>query len=264
MQNISAYPSSLTDPQWETIQPLLPKRPGGGRPPRHHRRAILDAIFYVLRTGGAWRLLPHDFAPWQTVYGYFRRWRQQGVWKTIHDTLVVRVRRAAGKWPTASAAILDSQSVKSADQAGPRGYDAGKKIKGRKRHLLVDTLGLVIAGLVTSAAIQDRDGARSLLRWLRHHASRLRLIWADGGYAGVLVSWLWQLRAQRRVRLEIVKRRAAQRGFAVLPKRWIVERTLGWLMKQRRLRCDYEQLLATSEAMIHLAMIRLMLRRLHP
>lgn len=264
MPNTSPYPSSLTDSQWEDIQPLLPKPPGGGRPPRHQRRDILDALCYLLRAGCAWRLLPHDFAPWQTVYGYFRRWRRQGLWQKIHDRLVARVRRAAGKKPTPSAAILDSQSVKCADQAGPRGYDAGKKIKGRKRHVLVDTLGLLIAVLVTPAAIQDRDGARTLLRWLRHHGSRLRLIWADGGYAGALVSWLWQLRARRRVRLEIVKRSAAQRGFAVLPKRWIVERTLGWLMKQRRLRGDYEQLLATSETMIHVAMIRLMLRRLHP
>ena len=153
---------------------------------------------------------------------------------------------------------------KSADQAGPRGYDAGKKIKGRKRHVLADTLGLIISVLVTSSAVHDRDGARRLLPWLCHHGSRLRLIWADGGYAGALVNWLWQLRTQRRVRLEIVKRPEGQRSFPVLPKRWIVERTLGWLMKQRRLRCDYEHLITTSETMIYIAMIRLMLRRLHP
>ena len=264
MQNVSSYPSSLTDQQWEDIQPQLPQRPGGGRPPRHRYRDLLDAIFYLLRAGCAWRLLPHDFAPWQTVYGYFHRWQQHGVWQKIHAALVRRVRRAAGKRPTASAAILDSQSVKCADQAGPRGYDAGKKIKGRKRHVLVDTLGLILAVRVTAAAVQDRDGARTVLIWLRHQARRLRLIWADGGYAGALVGWLWQLRAQRRVRLAIVKRAATQHGFAVLPKRWIVERTLGWLMKQRRLRCDYEQLLMTSETMIHVAMIRLMLKRLHP
>ena len=264
MQNTANYPSSLTDRQWESIQPLLPSRPRGGRPPHHQRRAILDAIFYVLHAGCAWRPLPHDFAPWPTVYGYFRRWRQQCLWKRIHATLVQRVRQSVGKKPTASAAILDSQSVKSADQAGPRGYDAGKKIKGRKRHVLADTLGLIISVLVTSSAVHDRDGARRLLPWLCHHGSRLRLIWADGGYAGALVNWLWQLRTQRRVRLEIVKRPEGQRSFPVLPKRWIVERTLGWLMKQRRLRCDYEHLITTSETMIYIAMIRLMLRRLHP
>lgn len=264
MQNTSPYPSSLTDEQWAEIQSQLPARPGGGRPPRHHDRAILNAIFYWLRTGGAWRYLPHDFAPWQTVDGYFRRWRQQGVWKKIHDRLVRRVRVAAGKEPTPSAAILDSQSVRCADQTGARGYDAGQKIKGRKRHVLVDTLGLILAVPITVASVQDRDGARGLLLWLQHHASRRRVIWADGGYTGALVAWVWRLRTQRRVRWAIVKRTAQPRGFAVLPKRWIVERTLGWLVKNRRLRCDYEQLPATSEALIYVAMIRLMLRRLHP
>ena len=264
MHHSSPYPSSLTDDQWEEIQPQFPSRPGGGRPPLHHYRDILHAIFYLLRTGCAWRYLPHDFAPWQTVYGYFRRWCQQGVWKRIHDRLVKRVRVADGKKPTPSAGILDSQSVRCADQFGERGYDAGKKIKGRKRHVLVDTLGLIHAMTITVASVQDRDGARSVLPWLRHHASRLRVIWADGGYAGALVSWVWRLRAQRRVRLEIVKRTEQQRGFAVLPKRWIVERTLGWLVKNRRLRCDYEQLTSTSETLIYVAMIRLMLRRLHP
>jgi len=264
MQPIPCYPGSLTDQQFDTLQKLIPPRPGGGRPPTHSHRTILDAIFYVLRSGCAWRLLPHDFAPWSTVYGYFRRWRRQGLWQQIHDRLHGWVRRAAGKKPTPSAAILDSQSVKVADQTGPRGYDAGKKIKGRKRHLLVDTLGLIVAVLVTPADVQDRDGARRLLVWLAQQASRLRLIWADGGYTGAPVAWLWGLRSRRRVRLEVVKRPDQQRGFAVVRKRWIVERTFGWLMKQRRLRCDYEQLLETSETMIQIAMIRLMLRRLHP
>lgn len=264
MHNSFPYPSSLTDDQWEEIQPQLPPRPGGGRPPLHPYRTIVDAILYVLRTGCAWRYLPHDLAPWSTVYGYFRRWKLQGVWKKIHDRLVKRVRVAAGKKPTASAGILDSQSVRCADQAGVRGYDAGKKVNGRKRHLLVDTLGLILAVTITVASVQDRDGARGLLVWLRDHASRLRLIWADGGYAGALVEWVWRLRARRRVKLEIVKRLEQQRGFAVLPKRWIVERTLGWLVKHRRLRCDYEVLPSTSETMIYVAMIQLMLRRLHP
>lgn len=168
MQNTSPYPSSLTDEQWAEIQSQLPARPGGGRPPRQHDRDILNAIFDWLRTGGAWRYLPHDFAPWPTVDGSFRRWRQQGVWKKIHDCWVRRVRVAAGKKPTPAAAILDSQSVRCADHAGVRGDDAGKKINGRKRHVLVDTLGLILAVTITVASVQDRDGARGLLLWLQH------------------------------------------------------------------------------------------------
>jgi transposase len=207
-------------------------------------------------------LLPHDLPPWQTLYGYFRQWQKRGVWQTIHDELRALVRVQAGKQPAPTAAILDSQTVKISDQAGARGYDAGKKIKGRKRHLLVDTLGLILALEVTAADVQDRDGAKGPLALLRHRFCRLRRVWADGGYAGALIEWVWRLRGQRRVRLEIVKRTDGERGFAVLPKRWIVERTLGWLMKSRRLRCDYERHTETSEAMMYLTMIRLMLRRL--
>lgn len=263
MQTIQAYPSSLIDEQWNDIEDLVPKFAGFGRPPEHSRRHIVNAIFYIVRSGCAWRLLPHDFAPWQTVYGYFRRWKIQGVWEMIHDTLVLSIRLAAGKKTNPTAAMVDSQSVKIADQAGDRGYDAGKKIKGRKRHVLVDTLGMILLLHVTAADVQDRDGAKGLLKGLKHTFSRLRLIWADGGYAGSLVEWVCRLREQRRVHLDIVKRSAGQRGFHVLRKRWIVERTFGWLMKSRRLRCDYEQLTATSEAMIRIAMIRLMLKRLH-
>jgi len=260
----NSYPSSLSQPQLALIDDLLPSRSSMGRPPVHERQTILNAIFYVIRSGCPWRYLPHDFPPWQTVYGYFRRWQRAGLWEIIHDVLVKEVRQAHGKHPNPSAAILDSQSVKIADQAGVRGYDAGKKINGRKRHLLVDTLGLILQVVVTPASVQDRDGAREVLVLLTHWFCRLRVVWADGGYAGSLVEWLWQLRTRRKIRLEIVKRHEPQCGFAVLPKRWIVERTLGWLMKNRRLRCDYEQLTATSEAMIRIAMIRLMLARLRP
>ena len=210
--------------------------------------------------GGAWRLLPHDFPPWRTVYGYFRQWRRLGWWDQRHDRLRQGVRHQAGKKTAPTAAILDSQTVKIADQAGVRGYDAGKEINGRKRHLVVDTLGLVLAVVVTGGAVQDRDGARRVLTVLARRFSRLVCVWADGGYAGTLVAWLWQLRARRRVRLELVRRANGQRGFAVLPRRWIVERTFAWLVKYCRLRCDYERDPATSETMIKAAMILLMLR----
>lgn len=262
MHNI--YPSSLSQQQLAPIHDLFPPPQPRGRPRVHTPRSILNAILYVLRSGGSWRMLPHDFAPWQTVYGYFRRWQRAGLWEIIHDYLVKCVREAHAKHPNPTAAILDSQSVKISDQAGRRGYDAGKKINGRKRHLLVDTLGLILQVVVTPASVQDRDGARLVLAILAHWFSRVQVVWADGGYAGGLVDWLWQVRAYRKIRLEIVKRHQRPRGFAVLPKRWIVERTFGWLMKNRRLRCDYEQLTQTSEAMIRIAMIGLMLRRLHP
>lgn len=260
----NTYSSSISDQQFALIKDFFPRPCSTGRPLIHQRHTILNAIFYVIRTGCAWRLLPHDFPPWPTVYGYFRQWRQSGLWEIIHDTLVKVVRHSHGKDTNPTAAILDSQSVKTADQCGERGYDAGKKIKGRKRHLLVDTLGMILQVVVTPAAVQDRDGARLVLAMLVHWFSRLRVVWADGGYAGTLVEWLWQLRCHRKICLEIVKRNEKQVGFAVLPKRWIVERTFGWLMKNRRLRCDYEQQTQTSETMIRVAMIRLMLRRLHP
>lgn len=263
MQITPTYPSSLTDEQWNEIKNLIPQFKGFGRPPTHDRRAIVDGILYVVVGGNQWRMLPHDFPPWQTVYGYFSRWQKKGDWQVTHDVLAMKVREAEGKKSHPTAAIVDSQSVKVADQAGERGVDVGKKINGRKRHILVDTLGMILAVLVTPASVQDRDGARQLMGLLKHCFSYIQVIWADGGYAGQLVGWLWNLRTHHRIRLEIVKRSEGQRGFVVLPKRWIVERTFAWLIKCRRLRCDYEQLTATSEAMIHIAMIRLMLRRLH-
>lgn len=260
MQNTLLYPSDLTGEQWAIIRTMIPQPQNVGRPPRC-RRQILNGILYAVRSGCAWRLLPRDFGPWKTVYEYFRAWRKAGIWDQIHAVLRDMVRIQAGKKTTPTAAILDSQSVKTANHGGVRGFDAGKKIQGRKRHILVDTLGMILVVMVTPANFQDRDAACSLLTQLNHSFCRLRCIWADGGYAGRLVEWLWYLRAQRRIRLAIVKR-SDKPGFHVLPKRWIVERTFAWLLNSRRLRCDYERNISHSQAMIHIAMISLMLKRL--
>jgi putative transposase len=253
------YPTDLSDVEWQRIQPYLPAPKSGGRPRVHTLREILNAIFYIVRSGCTWRMLPHDLPPWKTVYHYFRLWRKDGTWERINSALRVEVRVATGREPEPSAAVIDSQSVKTTETPGVRGYDAGKKVNGRKRHLLVDTLGLVLMVVVHAANIQDRDGARLLLEKARGRFPRLRLIWADGGYTGKLVDWvktlcLWVL--------EIVKRSDDVKGFQVLPHRWVVERTFGWLGRYRRLSKDYEGLPESSEAMIYIAMIHLMVRRL--
>jgi putative transposase len=227
-------------------------------------REVVNAIFYALRGGISWRMLPVDFPNWKTVYHYFRAWRITGLWKRIHDRLRALCRKQARRNRQPSAAIIDSQSVKCADSAGlERGFDAGKKITGRKRHILVDTLGLLLVVVVHSAATQDWVGAREVFERIRGRFSRLRHVWADSAYAkDELPCWVWDLRDRLRILLEIVKRPGGQKGFRVLPKRWIVERTFGWLMKQRRLVRDYEYLPETSETFIYLAMVRLMLKRL--
>ena len=259
---ITSYPTDLTDAQWQELQPLLPPPKPRGRKSADRRR-ILNALFYLLRAGCAWRLLPKDFGPWQTVYHYFRRWSGDGTWEAVNELLRRDVRAAAGKRSQPTAAILDSQTVRSADHAGPTGYDGAKKTKGRKRHLLVDTLGLLLWVCVTPADVPEREGGRALLapalQWWRW----LRTLFVDGGYSGAeFAGWVAAQRQTGSLQAQVVARAEGQRGFAVLPKRWIVERTFGWFMKQRRLVRDYETKTQHAEAWLYLTMIGLMLRRL--
>lgn len=255
---VQRYPTDLTDEQWERVEPCLPAAKPGGRPRTIDLRQVLNGILYLERAGCAWRMLPHDFPAWQTVYTYFRNWKRTGVWTQLHDTFHRALRLLSGRDEEPSAAILDSQSVKTAGKAEDKGYDAGKKIVGRKRHILVDTLGLIIGIVVHSAGIQDYDGAQSVLEQVRGKRPRLKLIWADSIYRHV-VEWV-----QNRCGwvLEIVSRAADTVGFKVLPRRWVVERTLGWLGRYRRHSKDYETLTDSSEAHIRIAMTHLMLQRI--
>jgi putative transposase len=255
------YSTDLSDTEWACLKANLPASKLPGRLRAHSLRDIFDAIFYVLKSACPWRLLPHDFPPWSTVYYHFRKFRLSGVWCLIYKALRSAERKRVGKNPDASAAIMDSQSVKTTEEgARSNGYDAHKNIKGRKRHLLVDTLGLPLSVSVTPADVQDRAGARCVLAGLKPLVPRLKKIWADGAYSGEeLARWCeeeggWQL--------EVVERNREAQGFKILPKRWIVERTFSWLIRNRRLSKDYERRAQTSETLIEVAMIRLILRRL--
>jgi putative transposase len=263
-----AYPTDLNDTEWQILEQYLPQpKTKRGRPRKHPWREILDAIFYIVRSGCAWSLLPHDFPPRKTVYHYFRRWRIDGTWEQLNTALREMVRVQAGRAKQPSAAVLDSQSVKTVEGGSERGYDAGKNVAGRKRHTVVDTLGLVLGVLVTAANVQDRAAAKLVLQLVFDRLSALtpwrwnglKKIWADGNYRGELIGWV---QAMFGWTLEIVAKLPDQVGFQVLPKRWLVERTFAWLNRQRRLSKDYERLPQTSEAFIYVAMTRLMLRRL--
>jgi putative transposase len=220
---------------------------------------IVEAILYVDRTGCAWRYLPADFPPWRTVYGYFAAWREDGTLARLHDVLRAQVRAAAGRDPEPTAAVIDSQSVRAADTVpkATRGWDNAKKVNGRKRHIAVDAMGLLLAVVITAASVQDRDAARPLLWNLHRTCRRIRLIWADAVYTGKLTAWA----AALKMNLRIVTKRQAH-AFEVLPRRWVVERTFAWISKHRRTTRDYERLPASHEAMILWAMIALMARRL--
>lgn len=259
-----AYPSELTLEQYELFASLLNPDPKTGRPRSVNLMQVLQAILYVLITGCAWRLLPNEYPPYSTVYYYFRKWRDDGSWKRIHDHLVQWVRVTSDHDATPSASSLDSQSVPTAVMVSQAvGYDAGKKIKGRKRFTLVDTLGLLIAVRVVAASVPEREGAKQLLQQVhqeRQRLPRLVRIWVDGGFSGSdFLTWVMDT---CRWIIEVVLRPDGVKGFVLLPKRWTVERTYGWLHWCRRLNLDYERLPQSSEAFIHIAMIRLMLRRL--
>lgn len=257
---IAVYDTHLTDAQWAFLKPMLPQRSRRGRPPTD-RRLILDAILYVIKGGIPWRLLPTNFPPWKTVYHIFRKWTLDHTWESLNARLRAHVRGTHGKRCRPTAAILDSQSVKSDAHGGAVGYDAAKCIKGRKRHLLVDTLGLVLGVKVTPASTTERDGAKALLDGVLGWLTWLRLLWVDGGYNGAaFAQWVQGLRPKLEV--EVVKRSDDVKGFRVLPRRWVVERTFGWLMRQRRLVRDYETTETSAEAWILIAMIRIQLRRL--